>query len=105
MMTIQKEKSTYVGNAFSEIDANVSDVILKIMTTGEKIKAIDTNKNKMLESITNLSAVSEETAAATEEVSATIMSQEDVIRTAYSAVETLNNAILELQEQMNAFKI
>jgi len=55
------------SNAFAEIDKTIKDFIQQILVFKETMGDLDQSKNKIVDSMTNIAAISEETAASTEE--------------------------------------
>jgi len=71
--TISKEQSESVlatKKAFELVQTTLQEILEKIKVLEERAGQLDTRKNKSTDAINNIAAVSEETAASTEEVSA-----------------------------------
>ena len=80
-----------VNKQIGEIDAYITDMI--------------SDKDAIVDAISNISSVSEETAASSEEVSASMEQQNAAIDTVASAAEQLNELSIQLSEQIMKFKI
>jgi methyl-accepting chemotaxis protein len=79
--------------AFEQINHYVEKLVNKLSNISEEIRDIETAKALTLNAIVNISAISEETAAASEEVETTA---EDQLR----AVKALNDEATELKENV-----
>lgn len=92
-------------SSYEEIKEEVKKVISNIEVTNDSANQIDIYKDLVLNSIENISNVSEQSAAATEEISATVYQQTDSIKNVDTAAEQLNDAILILKEKIAKFKL
>lgn len=100
--TVSLNKTVQV---FDSINNHVNDLANNLNNIASGIKKIENAKNDTMDAIQNISAVSEETAASSEEVSATAINQIDAVeRMRLAAVELANDAKL-LEESIKAFKI
>jgi methyl-accepting chemotaxis protein len=107
-----KENSASQYAAVEEMDRSFGAISASVKNVSEQIKAVDAYINEMIkdkdaiiESISNISSVSEETAAASEEVSASMQQQNAAIETVASAAEHLNTLSIQLSEEIKKFKI
>ena len=69
------EVSRETGHAFKKIDLTVHHMIEEIQGVTEGIAQVDTNKNEVIGTIENISAIAEESTAATQEISASTQQQ------------------------------
>ncbi|TAH75015.1 MAG: methyl-accepting chemotaxis protein [Anaerolineaceae bacterium] len=91
--------------AFNNIDQHVENLVNQLELVSQGMKKIEKAKEDTLDAIESISAVSEQTAASTEEVSATALTQIDSVeRLRRSAIELANDAI-NLHESIKQFKI
>jgi methyl-accepting chemotaxis protein len=94
-----------VDGAFANISNSIDEIVEQISLIDEFIEDIIGDKNEIVTSITNISSVSEETAAASEEVSASMQQQSMAVESVAQAAETLNELSIELKSQIGQFKI
>ena len=92
-------------NVFGNINKLVEDLVLELNNIKQYVGGMESAKNDTLDSIQNISAVSEESAAASEEVSATAISQSEEIEQLAGAAEGLTNDAKVLQQAIGKFKI
>lgn len=101
----QTEALDRTVKAFNNINHHVNDLVNNLNNISKGIKLIEDAKEDTLDAIQNISAVSEETAAASEEVSATAINQIDAVeRLRIAASELADNAKI-LEEGIKQFKI
>ncbi|BEP27894.1 methyl-accepting chemotaxis protein [Helicovermis profundi] len=94
-----------VNDAFDMITVSVTEISGSVNQIVEYKDMIEENKNGLLEAIENISAVSEETAAASEEVNASMEQQTFAVEEVAKAAEKLNEIALELNTEIDKFKI
>ena len=92
-------------NVFGSINNLVEDLVLELDKIKQYVAGMESARNDTLDSIQNISAVSEESAAASEEVSATAISQSEEIEQLAGAAEGLTSDAQVLQEAIGKFKI
>ena len=92
-------------SVFGSINNLVEDLVLELNKIKQYVAGMESAKNDTLDSIQNISAVSEESAAASEEVSATAISQSEEIEQLAGAAEGLTSDAKVLQEAIGKFKI
>lgn len=90
---------------FGSINKLVEELVLVINKIKQYVSGMESAKNDTLDSIQNISAVSEEAAASSEEVSATTINQSDEMEQLASAAEGLTTDAKVLQEAIGKFKI
>jgi methyl-accepting chemotaxis protein len=89
----QEESLNHTITAFENINTYVEGLVEKLNNISNEIEDIENSKALTLNAIVNISAISEETAAASEEVETTA---EDQLR----AVKALNEEAIELKENV-----
>ncbi|MCB2301120.1 methyl-accepting chemotaxis protein [Clostridium tagluense] len=94
-----------VNDAFNKISTNIQSMIFEIDESSKSINELSNFKDTIVADITNISAVSEETAAATEEVAATIQEQSQSFSKVYESILTLDELTKELNNKINQFQI
>ena len=92
-------------NVFGSINNLVEDLVSELDKIKRYVAGMESAKNDTLDSIQNISAVSEESAAASEEVSATAISQSEEIEQLAGAAEGLTSDAKVLQQAIGKFKI
>ncbi|CAH2212268.1 methyl-accepting chemotaxis protein [Tepidibacter aestuarii] len=93
------------GNAFKKIEQKLEELVSKIIEVKQVSNDISDNKEVIIDSIQNISAITEETSAGTEEVSASTEEQLASIREIMSLAKTSNELARELQNNVERFKI
>ncbi|MHB8129497.1 MAG: methyl-accepting chemotaxis protein [Mobilitalea sp.] len=100
--TVSLNKTVQV---FDIINEHVNDLANNLINISNGIKKIETAKDDTMDAIQNISAVSEETAAASEEVSATALNQIDSVERMRNAALELANDAKILEDAIKSFKI
>lgn len=90
---------------FNELSDSFEDMVNKILNLAEDMNTIDKSKVNVLHSIEGITAICEESAAATEEISASIHSQVESVDTVTEAAKKLINITEKLEENINKFKL
>jgi len=91
--------------AFSLIGESVDNALIKITNLTENVLKIAKDKNEVISSIESISAVSEQAAAATQEVSASMDLQFESMEKISSTSEELKIISSSLEKLVNKFKI
>ncbi len=94
-----------MGVSFNEISQAIASIATQITDIDTFITEMLDDKNAIVQSITNISSVSEETAAASQQVSATMEQQNAAVDAVAKAAENLNDLSDQLGEQVKRFKI
>lgn len=102
---IQFESIEESSSIFKDINASFHVLKNKISAVDEKALVIEQSKNEILDAVTNISAVSEETTASTEETTSMMNEQKQAIDELSDYSEALNNVTRELLNYVNAFKV
>lgn len=90
---------------FEEVNENVSNLIEGLEQVGNNMQNMVSAKDNVLDSISSIASVSEQTAASTQEVTATVSTQLDEATKLAIASEDLKMVVEQLQETMKKFKI
>jgi methyl-accepting chemotaxis protein len=93
------------GEAFQTIAVMMSELSQSISTITEDIREMTLQKEQVIESIVNISAITEQSAAAAEEVNASTDEQLRALSTVADSAENLSEATKQLQELVKRFKI
>ncbi len=105
---ITTEQDEYVGNtagAFDGINYSVDIIMKDINNLDLAIEDMTVYKDKILDFITDISAISEESAAASEEISASTMEQGSAMESLAEYADHLNEIAGQLQQSIRHFKI
>jgi len=102
---LQYQAVEEMGKSFDEISGAIDGIAVQIQGIDGYITEMLNDKNAIVQSITNISSVSEETAAASEEVSATMEQQNSAVDSIAKAAEQLNGLSRALSDQIRKFKI
>ncbi|WFD09599.1 methyl-accepting chemotaxis protein [Tepidibacter hydrothermalis] len=93
------------GNTFKKIENKLQELVSKIMEVKHVSNDISDNKEIIIDSIQNISAITEENSAATEEVSSSTEEQLASIQEIMSLAKTSNELARELQNNVEKFKV
>lgn len=100
-----EERLENVVQLFNNINIHVGDLAVRLDKISDNIEEINLSKTNTLLSIENISAVAQETSAASEEVDATAQQQLDVVSMLNSAVKSLDQDANDLEKTIELFKI
>ncbi|GAB6106644.1 methyl-accepting chemotaxis protein [Fusibacter bizertensis] len=92
-------------NIFDEINHALFNMTEKILSLGNSSGTIERSKDEILDAITNISAVSEETTASTEEATSAMIEQKCGIENLNEYGKKLNDLTVELNSAINQFKV
>lgn len=111
-MNISKEavmnSSTVINemsDTFSIIDKSTKETLKKIDTLSDNITKVDTHKNEVFGAIEGISSVTEESAASSQEISATTENQLDTIQSLNTKTKDLNKLAQTLDDIVDKFEI
>lgn len=90
---------------FINIDEHVKNLVINLDHVSQGMKKIETAKEGTLEAIESISAVAEQTAAATQEVSTTALTQIDSVEHLRQSAFELANDAMKLEDAIKLFKI
>jgi methyl-accepting chemotaxis protein len=93
------------SDTFKNIYDNVKTALGKVMLVTENIERINQDKNQIIDTVTNLSAISEENASSTEELSASIEEVASTTEEFAANVANLNEVFDILKKQINKFQL
>lgn len=94
-----------VNQSFERIFEAVNQISDQIEKVTVQLNLLDISKNKLVESVSTISSVSEETAAATEEVENSLVDQSKAVNEVARNAERLNELSLELNRRISVFKV
>jgi methyl-accepting chemotaxis protein len=105
IITSQNEALYNTVQAFENINSHVEGLMNMLHKISTEINDIETVKTTTLNAIMNISAISEETAAASEEVETTAQDQLKSVTNLNHAAQELNNNVKLLDEAISVFRI
>ncbi len=105
LSTEQQLTVTETKDSFFEIAASIDTTNTVISHLNDSSKKMSGNKDRIINMIENLSSISEENAAATEEAAASMNEQNRTLSDISSAAEHLASISLGLKEQLEKFTI
>ena len=105
LMQAQNESVKSTESAFKENSELSSSIAASINELLSKLTHMLEHKNQATLAIQNISAISEETAASAEEVSASAVDQQAELEKVVESINNMNEISQELQEVVNRFKL
>ncbi len=105
IINLQNDSVVSTISIFREIASNMQLLVEKIVNVTGEIKGMESSKGSAMEAIENISAVSEETAAATQEVCSSSEKQLVTFEELSGLAGTLNKVSSELTDAIQKFKI
>ncbi|WXR61327.1 methyl-accepting chemotaxis protein [Peptostreptococcaceae bacterium AGR-M142] len=94
-----------VNSSFDIISKSIATITTQINNVNDNVLLLIKDKENIVESIENISAISEETAAASESVNHSINQQTIAIENVANSAGNLNNIAYELNEEIKKFEI
>jgi methyl-accepting chemotaxis protein len=101
----QEEIISSTIRIFDDINKQVENLLENISGLSYGINNIESTKNDTLKAIESISAISQETAASSEELSVTAENQLNAVQALTSAADKLKENAKDLNEAVNIFKI
>ncbi len=101
----QREAVYNVNDIFEVIFGAIDGIVSGIETISSELTEMNSQKDKIVEISSTLSAVSEETAAATEEVNASMTDQMQAIEEVSKSADVLSQLSKDLSSHIEIFKI
>jgi len=90
---------------FNEIEQSTGSVMKEIQSLNEDANEVELAKDKVINSISTISDVVEESAASAEEVNASVEEQVATIEEVSASIQELDNMIKKLKESIGLFKV
>ncbi|MCT4584406.1 MAG: cache domain-containing protein [Peptostreptococcaceae bacterium] len=94
-----------MSQTFKIIDNSVTQTLSKVDVLSENISTVDGHKNEVFGAIEGISSVTEESAASSEEISATMENQLDIIQELSSKTKDLNHLASVLENIVHRFEL
>lgn len=100
----QNEKLLITKNTFATLEDDIDKTISKIEEIEQMIIALNEERNAIIDAISNLSAISQENAASTEETMASIEELNQIVGQVENGAFSLNEISKELIQKVDIFK-
>ncbi len=111
-MTASNEALGFSGNvlskvqsAFETIETSINNTLTQLDQINESIRHVNRNKDNATESIHGISAITEENAAAAEEIAATMDTQADLMRSIQENAGEVKSIADDMLEIISRFKV
>ena len=103
---IKKEQELLVNtkDSFEELNAEIEASVNEIQAVADAAKQLDTSKTSIMNAVSDLSAISEETAATNQEVTANVTNIAENVRRVSDDSDNMNTLSDELKEAVAYFK-
>lgn len=105
VMTHQNDAVENTNNTFNSIAESIENIVSRINGVSNFISVMEKNKNSAIEAIQNISAVTQQAAASSQEVASSTIEQKHMIDQMASSSKNLNELSLQLRKFVDAFKI
>ncbi len=105
---VVEEQTKAVDNTsqvFVQIANSIDEILIKIDEAIRAAEIMEKDKNDVIDAIQNISAVSQEAAAASEEVAASTQAQKEFIEEMVGSAKDLNRLALELKKYTDLYKV
>ena len=103
-MEVQNGKLVETQNVFAVLEKDINGTVERIAEINTMVEHLDVEIGKMVDMISNLSAISEENSASTEQTMASIQELTAVIGQVSEKAQNVNNSADELMREVNVFK-
>ena len=100
----EKELLTVTQDKFEKLESNISDSVAEISSVSEVTGQLENIKDTILNAVTDLSAISEETSATNEEVAASIAGVADNVSSVSDNTNIMNGLSAELKDAVAYFR-
>lgn len=104
-MEVQNSKLAETQNVFTILENDINGTVERIAEINTMVEHLDVEICKMVDMISNLSAISEENSASTEQTMASIQELTAVIGQVSEKAQNVNDSADELMREVNVFKI
>ena len=103
-MDAQNSKLVETQNVFTILEKDVNGTVERISEINTMVEHLDYEIGKMVDMVSNLSAISEENSASTEETMASIEELTATISQVYEKAQNVDKSADELMNEVNVFK-
>lgn len=105
VVTSQTNAVDNTNETFNIISKSIENIINRINNVSQSIAVMESDKNSVIEAIQNISSVSQQTAAASQEVAAATTEQKNIIEHIASHSRNLSELSLQLRKYVDAYKV
>lgn len=103
-MEVQNGKLVETQNVFTILEKDINGTVERISEINTMVEHLDYEIGKMVDMVSNLSAISEENSASTEETMASIEELTATINQVYEKAQNVDKSADELLREVNVFK-
>ena len=103
-MDVQNSKLVETQNVFTILEKDINGTVERISEINTMVEHLDYEIGKMVDIVSNLSAISEENSASTEETMASIEELTATISQVYEKAQNVDKSADELLREVNVFK-
>jgi methyl-accepting chemotaxis protein len=101
----QNQSVEQTGQAFSDIANAIYAIVDKFKVVNESVTKMQSDKDEVIRAIEHISSVSQETAAASQEMAATTETQMKAFEELQEASANLGQLVVELDEKLKRYKL
>ena len=101
----QSQAVNQTDDSFSRIAGAIDSIVLKINEVNKAVVQMEKDKDKVVAAIDKISTVSQQTASASQEVSATTESQLKIFEVMKNAADKLNDLSKEMDQNLKKYKL
>lgn len=103
-MSVQNEKLSNTQKVFTVLESDINGTVERIEGINSMVEELDVEIRKMVDVVSNLSAISEENSASTEQTMASIQELNATIHQVYEKAQHVDSSADELMKEVNVFK-
>ena len=103
-MSVQNDKLLKTQNVFETLESDINKTVEQITAINTMVNNLDRDIKVMVDSVANLSAISEENSASTQETTTAIEELRAVIQQVSEKAQMVNNEADELMKKVSIFK-
>ena len=93
------------GEAFAQIKDGVDESIAGINVIADRTRDLDQTRTNVIDSVSSLTAIAEENAAATEETSASMVEISSIVTGISDQANALHEVAQRMDEKMSVFRL
>lgn len=103
-MSVQNEKLSDTQQVFTILEEDINGTVERIESINTMVEGLDMEIRKMVDVVANLSSISEENSASTEQTMASIQELNATIHQVYEKAQHVDSSADELMNEVNVFK-
>lgn len=101
----QKEAVNATNNSLGKISKSIDSIVNKINNVNDAVIQINKDKDSVISAIGSISAVTQQTAASTEELASTTQTQLDIFEKMRNTSDKLNNCTKEMKDTLKKLNL